>query len=188
MIIKKFEEQGLLLNVAFVQETGEADCLGFRGRLALVEGEIGDQAGNRKPPAIVMEQTILLSRGDHLALIAGSLDRLQDLPKLAAMYKDALTPETLAVIFVVNATKPMQVEFNGVNFALVPMQEGVAWNELMDAAGLDKSDMKKKSSGEKVGRLFKGLSGYKAKGEPVSFEQALENANDSLKRVERGAL
>lgn len=187
MIIKQFEQRGLLLNIAFVQEAGAADTLGFRGRLALVEAEAGDSAGNRKTPGIVMEQTILLSEGDHLKLLAGSLDRLQDLPALVSMYGDAITPETLAIIYVVNATAAMQVEFNGCNFALIPMQEGVAWNELMDSAGLEKSDMKKKSSGEKVMTLYKGLSGFKAKGESMSFDDALANTAD-IKRVERGAL
>ncbi|WP_210396275.1 hypothetical protein [Motiliproteus sediminis] len=187
MIIKQFEERGLLLNIAFVQEAGKPDTLGFRGRLALVEAEAGDSAGNRKTPGIVMEQTILLSQGDHLKLLAGSLDRLQDLPALVEMYHDALTPETLAIIYVVNATTPMQVEFNGCNFALIPMQEGVVWNELMDVAGLDKADLKKKGSGEKVMILFNGLGSYKAKGEPLSFDQALTHTAD-IKRVERGAL
>ena len=188
MIIKQFEARGLLLNIAFVQEAGAPGTQGFRGRLALVEAEAGDTAGNRKTPGIVMEQTILLSEGDHLKLLAGSLDRLQDLSSLAALYRDAITPDTLAILYVVNATAPMQVEFNGCNFTLIPMQEGVAWNELLDEACLEKSDLKKKSSGEKVMTLYKGLlSRFKAKGEPLSFEDALANTAD-IKRVERGAL
>ena len=188
MIIKEFEKRGLLLNVAFVEAAGEAGTVGFRGRLALVGGEIGDATGNRKPPAIVMEQTVLLSKGDKLVLLAGSLDRLQDLPALVAMYKPALTSGTLAIIYVVNLTAMAQVELEGINFVLIPMREGVVWNELMDAGHLDKGDLKKLASGAKVMAVYAALmSDFKAKGEAMSLEGALSLTAD-IKRVERGAL
>ena len=187
MIIKKYEELGRLLNVAFVENADAEGVIGFRGRLALAEGEIADEAGNRKPPPIVMEQTVLLSKGDKLTLLSGSLDRLEDLPALVGMYKEALAPETLAIIFVVNISKPMQVEIDGINFALIPMREGVAWNELMDLGGLDKQDLKKMSSGQKVVTVFESLSGFAPKGDKVSLDEALSRTED-IKRVERGAL
>lgn len=187
MVIKDYEKKGLLLNVAFVDAAEAAGYMGFRGRLALVEGEPGDTKGHRKPPAIVMEQTVLLSNNDKLAMISGSLDRLEDLPTLVEMYKGDFAPETLAIIYVVNITQPMQVELEGVNFSLIPMREGVAWNELMDEGGLDKQDLKKMSSGQKVFTVYDALKGFKPKGEQVTLAQALECTAD-IKREERGAL
>lgn len=188
MIIKKYEEKGLLLNVAFVEAADEADTLGFRGRLALVEGEVGDASGNRKPPAIVMEQTVLLSKGDKLILLAGSLDRLADLPALVAMYQADFSPETLAIIYVVNITAPMRVELGGIDFSLIPMREGVVWNELMEEGALDKLDIKKLSSGEKVATVYEAVAKrFKPKGDKVSLEEALTRTAD-ITRVERGAL
>ncbi len=188
MVIKEYENKGLLLNVAFVESAGEADTLGFRGRLALVEAEVGDASGNRKTPPFVMEQTTLLSKGDKLKLLSGSLDRLADLPKLVEMYQANIDADTLAIIFVVNATATMQVEMGGTTFSLIPMREGVSWNELMDFALLDKSDMKKMSSGEKVSKVYAELlANYKPKGEKMDFETALTNTGD-ITREERGAL
>lgn len=187
MIIKEYEKRALLLNVAFVDAAEEADVVGFRGRLALVEGEPGDGAGNRKPPAIVMEQATLLSKGEKLTLLSGSLDRLEDLPALVEMYKADFSPDMLAILYVVNITEPMQVELEGVNFSLIPMREGVAWNELMEEGYLDKHDLKKMSSGQKVVTVYEALSGFKPKGEVVALEQALGRTAD-IQRVERGAL
>lgn len=188
MVIQEFEQRGLLLNVAFVDGAGDPGTLAFRGRLALVEGEVGDATGNRKPPAIVMEQVVLLSAGEQLTLLAGSLDRLQDLPALVGMYKSALTPTTLAIIYVVNLTAPAQIALEGTRFALIPMREGVVWNELMDAAHLEKSELKNLSSGAKVMAVYAGLkSDFKAKGEAMTLDKALTLTAD-IKRVERGAL
>ena len=89
----------------------------------------------------MLYEVITLSKEEKLVLLSGSLDRLEDLPALVSMYKGDFGPETLAIIYVVNITKPMQVELEGVNFALVPMREGIVWNELMDLGGLDKNDL-----------------------------------------------
>lgn len=187
MVIKEYQDKGLLLNIAFVDAAEDPGVMGFRGRLALVEGEPGDAKGNRRPPAIVMEQAVLLSRDDKLILLSGSLDRLQDLPALVAMYKADFAPDMLAILYVVNITQPMQVELEGIVFNLIPLREGVAWNELMDEGGLDKQDLKKMASGHKVFTVYEAIRGFKPKGEQVTLEQALERTAD-IKREERGAL
>ena len=188
MIIKNFEQEGKLLNVAFADAASESGYAGFRGRLALVEGEVGDDSGHRKPPNKVMEHTVLLSKDDKLALLAGSLDKLDYLNDLTAMYKDTLSAETQAILYVVDLTEPLQVELEGINFALIPMVEGITWNELLDAAGLEKGDLKKMSGADKVYAVWDDLKGFKAKGPVVSFDEALGKTNASLTRVERGAL
>lgn len=186
--LKSYEEKGYLLNVSFVADATAEDVMAFRGRLALVEAEIGDESGNRKPPAVVMEQAVILSKGDKLIFVGGSLTKLAELNDFVAMYKGDFAPEMKAILYVVDLTTPLQVELEGINFALIPMQEGISWNELLDEAGLDKSDLKKMSSGDKVYAVFEGVKDYKAKGELVTMEEALAKTDPELKRPERGAL
>lgn len=188
MIIKKFEQDGVLLNVAFAEAASSEGYAGFRGRLALVDGEVADDSGNRKPPHKVMEHTVLLSKDDKLALAAGSLDKLEYLNDFVAKYKEALTPETQAILYVVDLTEPLQVELEGVNFTLIPMQEGITWNELLDEAGLDKSDLKKMSGADKVYTVWEDLKGFKPKGSAVPMAEALGKTDSTLTRIERGAL
>lgn len=188
VIIKKYEQDGLLLNISFVEEASTEGFAGFRGRLALVEGEVGDVSGNRKPPSIVMEQVVLLSKEDKLILAAGSLNKLAQLNDFVAMYKGDFSPEMQAIIYVVDLTEPLQVELEGINFALIPMQEGIAWNELLDEADLDKRELKKMSSADKVYAVWDELKGFKPRGSKVSMDEALSKTDDSLTRIERGAL
>lgn len=68
------------------------------------------------------------------------------------------------------------------------MQEGITWNELLDVAGLDKRELKKLSSADKVYAVWDELREYSAKGRKVSMEEALTRTDAALKRVERGAL
>lgn len=186
MSIKSYEDMGRLLNISFVEDA--AGTTAFRGRLALVEGEIADESGNRKPPNVVMEHVVLMSKDGKLNFAAGSLDKLSQLNDFVAMYKDDFAPDMQAILYVVDLTTPLQVQLDGVTFPLVPMQEGITWNELLDEAGLDKRDLKSMSSAEKVIAVVDGVKDYKAKGPLVSMEEALAKTNPELKRPERGAL
>jgi hypothetical protein len=186
--IKNYEEKGRLLNVSFVADASAEGVVGFRGRLALVDAEIGDESGNTKPPAVVMEHVVLMSTGDKLTFAAGSLDKLAQINDFVAMYKDDFAPDMKAMMYVVDLTSPLQIQLEGVNFALIPMQEGITWNELLDEAGLDKRDLKSMSSGDKVYAVYEGVKDYKPKGELVTLEEALAKTDPELKRPERGAL
>jgi hypothetical protein len=188
VIIKKYEQDGLLFNVSFAEAASTAGYAGFRGRLALVEGDVADDKGNRRPPSVVMEHTVLLSKDEKLALIAGSLDKLAFLNDLVSKYKGDFAPETQAIIYVVDLMEPLQVELEGVNFALIPMVEGITWNELLDESGLDKGDLKKLSSADKVYSVWENLKGFKPKGSVVTMEAALSKTDATRTRVERGAL
>ena len=188
MIIKNYEQGNLLLNISFVEDATTQGFTSFRGRLALVEGDIADDSGNRKPPSVVMEHVVLMSKEDKLVLAAGSLNKLAQLKDFVAMYKNDFAPDMQAIMYVVDLTESLQVELEGVNFTLVPMQEGITWNELLDEAGLDKRELKKLSSADKVFAVWEELEGFKPKGGKVSLDEALTKTDDSLTRIERGAL
>jgi hypothetical protein len=68
------------------------------------------------------------------------------------------------------------------------MQEGITWNELLDLADLDKPDLKGMSSADKVYAVWDEIKGVGAKGTKVSMEEALGKTDDTLTRIERGAL
>lgn len=186
--IKKYEQDGLLLNISFVENASTSGFTAFRGRMALVEAEVGDEAGNRKTPNIVMEHVVLLDKDDRLILAAGSLNKLEHLNNFVSMYKEDFSPEMTAIMYVVDLTEPLQVELEGINFALIPMQEGITWNELLDEAGLDKKDIKKLSSADKVYNVWDELKAFKPKGSKLSMDDALSRTDASLTRIERGAL
>ncbi len=188
MIIKNYAKENLLLNISFVEDATDNGFTAFRGRLALVEGEIADTSGNRKPPSVVMEHVVLMSREDKLILAAGSLNKLAQLNDFVAKYQGDFAPEMRAILYVVDLTEPLQVEFGGITFALVPMQEGITWNELLDEAGLEKRELKKMSSADKVYAVWENLKGYAPKGNKVSMDEALTKTDDTLARIERGAL
>ena len=60
MLLNTYEQNGRLFNMNFIEEAG-AGVSGYRGELVLVQGEVGDSAGRRKPPVSVIEQAVMLA-------------------------------------------------------------------------------------------------------------------------------
>jgi hypothetical protein len=173
MPIKTYEQSNLLLNQNFIEPAGAADLLACRGDMVLVEGEITDASGRRKPPTSTMRQAVVLARGDKLVLVSGFFDDLAKLPQFIARYSADYAPEVKILFFVANIADPLLVEDRGVRYHLEPLIDGLVWNELLDVAALEKGDLKGQSSGEKVVTVLKALADVKLPKRVVSLEQAL---------------
>jgi len=183
MLFDVYEQKGLLFNMNFKEANG--NYAAYRGDLVLELGEVGDALGHRKPPVTTIKNTIVLSEGDKIKLYVGSLDDLADLPKVLLYYKADFAADVRLIVFVVNINKPLVIELDGLAISAIGMQEGLIWNELIDLAALDKGDFKGQSASEKIITVYKALGDYKAKGDKVSFDEALKRTVE-LKRAGRG--
>ena len=186
MVLDNYEQQALLFNMNFKSAASEADTVAYRGELVLVEGEVADDQGRRKPPIAISRHTVLLEKADKLAMAVGFIDDLELLATFIEKYSADFAPGMSALFYVVNITEPMQVELNGVNFILIPLTDGIAWNEMVEELGLEKSDFKGQSPADKIVTAYNELKTYTPKYPPVaSFEEAMAKTAD-IKREDRG--
>lgn len=186
MLLDTFETQGLFYNSNF-KETAGPGLQAYRGDLVLIEGEVADALGRRKPPVATMVGAVLLADETQLKFLSGSLDEIAHLPILVERYGAHLSPGMSALLYVVNIDKPMVVELAGVRFVLLPLADGLAWNELVDELRLEKSDFKGQSSGQKVNTVYQACKDYRPKYPETPLEQALAAANGA-KRAIHGAV
>ena len=182
MLLDSFETQGLLFNSNFKENVGSGQQA-YRGDLVLIEGEIADAMGRRKPPVATMVGAVVLADATHLKFIAGSLDDVAHLTPLVEKYGSNFAPGMGALIYVVNIDTPMQVDIAGIRFVLLPLADGLVWNELVDELHLEKSDFKGQSSGEKVATLYKAWQDYRPKCESVALDVALSRATEARRAI-----
>lgn len=186
MPLERFKADGLLFNSNFLDATSQAGVSAYRGELVLIEGEIGDAKGHSKPPVEVMRGAVLLA-DDKLKLLIGAVDEVTSLTTLVDKYSADLSPYMKAVLYVVNLKDPVQVALDGVTFTLIPLVQGVPWNEIIDELALEKSDFKGQSAADKVLTLFNEMQSYQPKYPLVSLDEALANTTDA-KREAWGAV
>lgn len=162
MSLQQYKERNQLFNINFLEGTREAGLYGYRGELVLIEGEVADAKGHTKPPVEVMRGVALLG-DEKLKLVIGAIDRLESFDTFLQKYKADFSAEMKAVLYVVNLKSAVVVEAEGIEFILIPLVQGVPWNEIIDEVGLEKSDFKGQSSADKIVTLYAELKGYKAK-------------------------
>ena len=186
MLLQDYEQRCLLTNLNFIEPAGPG-LFAFRGDMVLVEGEVADASGRRKPPASSMRQAVVLAEEGALKFAAAFLDDLAKLGLFIERYAPDFAPDMRALFFVANIPEPMVVEEAGVAFALIPLIDGMVWNELLDVAALEKGDLKGQTSGEKVATVVKSLAGYKWKGDKLPLAEALTRTIE-VELVSRGAV
>lgn len=186
MLLDTYESQALLFNSNFKESAG-AGLQAYRGDLVLIEGEIADAMGRRKPPMALMVGAALLADADKLKFVTGSLDEIAQLPAFIGKYASDFAPDVVAMLYVVDIAKPMLVDDGGVRYVLLPLDDGMVWNQLVEELRLEKSDFKGQSSGEKVATLYQACKDYKAKFDSVPMTEALGRSNGA-KRVIHGAV
>ncbi len=155
----------------------------YRGELVLIEGEITDDQGRRKPPHALFKQAIVLACGDELKMISGSLEELQHWPNFMEKFGADLKPDTVAVMFTVNIPKPFIATINGAKVVFIPLTEGLCWNELIDLVALEKGDFKGQGAGEKLLTVFNAFKGMKYKFPESTVEEALKTTNNAKREV-----
>ncbi len=185
MALKKIEASNLLYNMNFLESAGRDGLFAYRGDLILVEGEVADAQGRRKPPVSLIRQVAALSDGDKLTMLCGWLFDLAELEKVFEVYGEYIGAQTRVVMFVLNIPKTIQLTMGEATCELIPMREGVVWTELTEMLGLEKGDFKGQGAGEKVCTVLGELASHRSKGALVSWEEALASVIE-VKREVRG--
>ncbi len=179
-LLENYKSHGLLFNSNFLESTSQSAVDAYRGELVLIEGEVADSKGHSKPPVEIMRSVALLA-SDKLKMVIGAVDKLDLLSTFLEKYKNDFDAEIKIVLFVVNIESSMQLEAEGASITLIPLVQGVPWNEILDELGLDKSDFKGQSAADKVATLNDELKSYKPKYPVVTLEEALASTIDMVR-------
>lgn len=187
MSLQELNDQGLFFNTNFLSNTSTDGMVGYRGELILIEGEIGDAKGHAKPPVEVMRGAIILEKAGEFVFLVGALDEVESINLLIEKYKTKFAKDMKALLYIVNLAEPMQVDIDGINFVLIPLVQGVTWNEVIDELALEKSDFKGQSAADKIVTVYNEFQSYSPKYKTASLDEALACITDK-KREAWGAV
>ena len=183
MLLNTYKENELfsLTNVLGEPSAGKE---AFRGDLVIELGDMHESSQTRNPPKKVLEQAVLFIDGGKISFLGGYLVDIALLGDLVEKFSSDFADDMTAVIYVFNIDAPMQVEASGVTFSIVPMTQGLVWNELLDLVYLDKSDLKGQSPEEKVETVAGERGEVKAKGDILDIVAAAAKSNGAVRELD----
>jgi hypothetical protein len=164
---QRLEAEGRLLKPALNGPTHVAGRFGFRGEIAVT-----------LDPLVTLEAAFATADDGEatLSFLAGSLKSYKLLPALV----DALGANIKAggkyFVYVsdLDRASRYQIEFKGISFYVLPIDDTSVYNELIDFLYLDKMKMKKMDTAEKVDAIADGALKYTQAYEVISYEEGLK--------------
>lgn len=165
--------EGKLLSPIFSGPTQKTNRYGFRGELGLKFPP--SQAGEKRPPEIKADQVIFAAEGDTLVFLTLHIDSLAYLDLVREAFGKALVPSGKYFIFAgnVDISKKYQLDFDGISFYVLPLDEATVYNEMLDLLYLEKGDLKKKSNEGKIDAIVDAAASSRS-GFPITpYAQAL---------------
>jgi hypothetical protein len=164
---QRLEAEGRLLKPALKGPTRLPGRFGFRGEIALT-----------LEPAVTLAEAIATADngGETLSFLAGSLSTYKHLPALIDALGSNIKAGGKYFIYVsdLDRASRYQIEFSGVSFYVLPIDDTSVYNELIDFLYLDKMKMKKMETAEKVDTIADGALKYNQAYEVISYEEGLK--------------
>jgi len=156
---------------------------GYRGALIVEEGKA--ISPNRKlPPKIQAKQVIMISDDSSIKFLTCELESFNDFKPMFEKYKEFFTPNGLYVLFVTDLDGNGTFEYEGVKFTAIMLDESSVWNEILELADLEKSDMKRlKKNEEKIEKLYEELLDNDVEEESKSYEDMCALIGESSKQL-----
>ena len=189
MLLDDYQAKGLLTVTLVNGQTSTAGVYAYRGDLVLKEGALREGSStDRKPPEALLIHSALVIENDKLVFINGLLLKLDLLPVFVEKYKSDIAESCIALIYVENISKAMQVELAGVTFQLLPYKEGLVWNEILEELYIEKYELKNQSAEDKVAIAYNAAKSYNSKAVVVSYEEAEANTFVVVKDATVGAI
>ena len=189
MLLETYQAKGLLTVTLVNGQTSNAGVYAYRGDLVIKEGSLRDgSTTDRRPPEALLIHSALIIENDKIKFINGLLPTLDLLPVFVEKYKTDISEDCIALLYVENIGKALQVVLEGVTFSLIPFKQGLVWNELLEELYIEKSELKNQSAEDKVAIAFNAAKSYKPKSPLVSFAEAEENTIVVIKEAAVGAI
>jgi hypothetical protein len=189
MLLEDYQAKGLLTVTLVDGQTSTSGVYAYRGDLVLKEGTLREgSTTDRRPPEALFIHSALIIENDKIKFINGLLPTLSLLPVFVEKYKADIAEDAVAIVYVENISKPLEVVLEGVTYKLLPFKEGLVWNELLEELYIEKSELKGQSAEDKVAIAYAAAKTYKSKGAVVSYSEAEDFTFIVVKDVSVGAI
>jgi len=180
--IEFIKEKELAWQPSFSGELS-GDTYGYRGALIVKKGK-QISPDRILPPKIQARQVIMISDDEKIKFFACELESFHHFVPMLEKYKDFFSGEGLNLLYVTDLEKAGTFEYEGVKFTAFALDESSVWNELLDLANLEKSDLKRlKKQEEKIETLYSELLDTNVEENSKTYDEMLACVGESSKQL-----
>lgn len=159
---------------------------GYRGALIIEEGKRLSET-KVMPPKAQAKQVIMINEEDKIRLLACELETFAYFELFFEKYKEFFDADSLNLLYVIDLDADGIFEYKGVKFYAFMLDESSVWNEVLDYFSLEKGDLKKLSSEDKLVAIYDEISSSANEAVNKSFDE-MKSLMGSTKKTVMGAV
>jgi len=129
---------------------------GYRGALIIEEGKRLSET-RVMPPKAQARQVIMISENETIKFFACELETFEYFEAFFDKYEKFFNKDSINLLYVIDLDANGVFEYKGIKFCAFMLDESSVWNEVLDFVSLEKSDLKKLSSEEKLEKIYDEL-------------------------------
>ncbi len=169
------EQDKRLQNPVFKGATPTSNRYGFRGEIAIkFSAQLADEA---RPPEILAGQVMATASENKpgMEFMAAYLLSFEYVKSLFDVMQTVLVPEGKYFLFCNNMDllKKYQVKLGQVWFYILPIDEATVYNELLEMIGLEKNDLKKSGTAEKLDAVANAALRFSGGFPQITYDEGL---------------
>ncbi|WP_419764187.1 MAG: hypothetical protein ACNI28_10425 [Arcobacter sp.] len=126
---------------------------GYRGALIIEEGKRLSET-RVMPPKSQARQVVMVSENEKIKFFSCELETFGYFKEFFTKYGEFFDKDSVNLLYVIDLDADGTFEYEGVKFSAFVLDESSVWNEVLDFASLEKSDLKKLSSEEKIEKVY----------------------------------
>ena len=155
---------------------------GYRGALIIEEGKRLSET-RVMPPKSQARQVIMVSEGEKIKFFACELETFEYFESFFEKYGEFFDENSINLLYVIDLDANGTFEYKGVKFCAFMLDESSVWNEVLDFTSLEKSDLKKLSSEEKIEKVYDEVLSTPLDATDKSFEEMKALMGDTKKAL-----
>jgi hypothetical protein len=126
---------------------------GYRGALIIEEGKRLSET-RVMPPKSQARQVIMISENEKIKFFAAELETFGYFKDFFEKYGEYFDKDSINLLYVIDLDANGTFEYEGVKFSAFMLDESSVWNEVLDFVSLEKGDLKKLSSEDKLEKVY----------------------------------
>lgn len=172
----RLEAESRLLNPVWKGPTKAPQTFGFRGDLALkFAAKVADEA---RPPELAVQQVIAVAKAGEptIRLFAAYLLSFEHLKEVSAILGDTLSSDGKYFAFCnnIDLRNQYRTTLNGITWYILPIDEATVYNELLELLYIERNDLKKLDTAEKLDVIADKAAAFTADYPFITFDEGLK--------------
>lgn len=155
---------------------------GYRGALIVEEGK--QISSDRVLPPKIQARQVIMIGDEKIKFFTCELESFNHFKPMFERYSEFFTSDSLNLLYVTDLNGNGTFTYEGIKFTAIMLDESSVWNELLDLASLEKSDMKRlKKQDEKIEKVYSELLDTNVEEAAKSYEEMMNLIGESSKQL-----